>query len=260
MLLKETIDNSVDEFTMGCGKKIEIELAERTVRVRDYGRGIPLGKLLDCVSIINTGAKYDSETFKKAVGLNGVGQKAVNALSLAYRAQAVRDGQTKVVEFAQGQAEEGPQGRQDRRAQRHDHRVHARRGALRQRLQVPHRVHRGHALELRLPQPRPHAHAQRQAVQIRERPRGPARRRTSAASRSIRSSTSRARTSRSPSPTAATTARSTSRSSTASTRRWAAPISRPSARRSSRRCAISTRRTSTPPTSASRSSPRSPCA
>jgi len=68
VLLKETIDNSVDEFAMGCGKKIEVELAERTVRVRDYGRGIPLGKLLDCVSIINTGAKYDSETFKKAVG------------------------------------------------------------------------------------------------------------------------------------------------------------------------------------------------
>jgi topoisomerase-4 subunit B len=102
VLLKETIDNSVDEFAMGCGKKIEIELVDRTVRVRDYGRGIPLGKLLDCVSIINTGAKYDSETFKKAVGLNGVGQKAVNALAFTYRAQAVRDGQTKVVEFVQG--------------------------------------------------------------------------------------------------------------------------------------------------------------
>ncbi|MBI5382146.1 MAG: type IIA DNA topoisomerase subunit B [Opitutae bacterium] len=102
VLLKETIDNSVDEFTMGVGKKIEVDLVDRTVRVRDYGRGIPLGKLLDCVSIINTGAKYDSATFKKAVGLNGVGQKAVNALSLTYRAQAIRDGQTKVVEFAQG--------------------------------------------------------------------------------------------------------------------------------------------------------------
>jgi topoisomerase-4 subunit B len=102
VLIKETIDNSIDEFTMGFGKKIEVELADRTVRVRDYGRGIPLGKLLDCVSIINTGAKYDSETFKKAVGLNGVGQKAVNALAVAYRAQSVRDGQTKVVEFVQG--------------------------------------------------------------------------------------------------------------------------------------------------------------
>ena len=77
VLLKETIDNCIDEFTMGYGKKIEIELIERTLRVRDYGRGIPLGKLVECVSIINTGAKYDSETFKKAIGLNGVGQKAV---------------------------------------------------------------------------------------------------------------------------------------------------------------------------------------
>ena len=102
VLLKETIDNSIDEFTMGFGKKIEIELTDRTVRVRDYGRGIPLGKLLECVSIINTGAKYDSAAFQKSVGLNGVGQKAVNALSATYRAQAIRDGQTKVVEFAEG--------------------------------------------------------------------------------------------------------------------------------------------------------------
>lgn len=102
VLLKETIDNCIDEFTMGFGKKIEVELEDRTLRVRDYGRGIPLGKLVDCVSIINTGAKYDSETFQKAVGLNGVGQKAVNALSSHYRAQAVRDGQTKIVEFIGG--------------------------------------------------------------------------------------------------------------------------------------------------------------
>jgi topoisomerase-4 subunit B len=102
VLIKETIDNSIDEFMMGGGRKIEIELTDRSVKVRDYGRGIPLGKLVDCVSIINTGAKYDSETFQKAVGLNGVGQKAVNALSLNYRAQAVRDGETKVVEFVQG--------------------------------------------------------------------------------------------------------------------------------------------------------------
>ncbi len=102
VLVKETIDNAVDEFTMGYGRKIEVEVQDRSVRVRDYGRGIPLGKVLECVSVINTGAKYDSETFKKAVGLNGIGQKAVNALSLAYRAQAVRDGQTKVVEFSRG--------------------------------------------------------------------------------------------------------------------------------------------------------------
>jgi len=102
VLLKETIDNSIDEFTMGAGKKIEVELTERTLRVRDYGRGIPLGKLVDCVSIINTGAKYDSETFQKAVGLNGVGQKAVNALALSYRAQAFRDGETRTAEFEKG--------------------------------------------------------------------------------------------------------------------------------------------------------------
>ena len=87
---------------MGHGKRIEIHLADRTMTVRDYGRGIPLGKLIDCVSIINTGAKYDSETFQKAVGLNGVGQKAVNALSLSYRAQAIREGQGKFVEFEAG--------------------------------------------------------------------------------------------------------------------------------------------------------------
>ena len=102
VLIKETIDNSIDEFTMGHGRRIEIELNERLIRVRDYGRGIPLGKLIDCVSIINTGAKYDSETFQKSVGLNGVGQKAVNALALEYRAQAFRDGQTKLVEFEKG--------------------------------------------------------------------------------------------------------------------------------------------------------------
>jgi len=102
VLLKETIDNSIDEFMMGAGRKIEVELGERSAKVRDYGRGIPLGKLVDCVSIINTGAKYDSETFQKAVGLNGVGQKAVNGLSLNYRAQAIRDGETKIVQYERG--------------------------------------------------------------------------------------------------------------------------------------------------------------
>ena len=102
VLLKETIDNSVDEFTMGHGKKIEIEVQDMRAKVRDFGRGIPLGKLLECVSVINTGAKYDSETFKKAVGLNGVGQKAVNALSVDYKAQSFREGEAKVVEFDKG--------------------------------------------------------------------------------------------------------------------------------------------------------------
>src|SRR6201996_3888648 len=102
VLLKETIDNSIDEFTMGHGRKIEVTVTDKTCQVRDYGRGIPLGKLVECVSIINTGAKYDSDTFQKAVGLNGVGQKAVNALSISYTAQAIREGETKVVEIEQG--------------------------------------------------------------------------------------------------------------------------------------------------------------
>jgi len=81
ILLKEVIDNSIDEYVMGNGKQIDISIIEGTVRIRDYGRGIPLGKVVDCVSKINTGGKYDSKAFKKSVGLNGVGTKAVNALS-----------------------------------------------------------------------------------------------------------------------------------------------------------------------------------
>jgi topoisomerase-4 subunit B len=102
ILLKEVIDNAIDEFVMGNGRQIEIEIEENFVRVRDYGRGIPLGKLKDCASIINTGAKYDSEAFKKSVGLNGVGIKAVNFLSGFFEIQAFRDHQTMAIEFAQG--------------------------------------------------------------------------------------------------------------------------------------------------------------
>ena len=102
ILLKETIDNSIDEFVMGNGKQIDIEIDENFVRVRDYGRGIPLGKLKDCASIINTGAKYDSEAFKKSVGLNGVGIKAVNFLSEFFEIAAFRDKQTKGITFGQG--------------------------------------------------------------------------------------------------------------------------------------------------------------
>lgn len=80
VLLKEIIDNSIDEFVMGNGKTIEVAITDELVSVRDYGRGMPLGKVIDCVSKINTGAKYDSNVFKKAVGLNGVGSKAVNAM------------------------------------------------------------------------------------------------------------------------------------------------------------------------------------
>ena len=102
ILLKEVIDNCIDEFVMGNGKQIDIEIDDRFVRVRDYGRGIPLGKLKDCASIINTGAKYDSEAFKKSVGLNGVGIKAVNFLSGFFEIAAFRDKQTKGISFGKG--------------------------------------------------------------------------------------------------------------------------------------------------------------
>ncbi|MCD4679103.1 MAG: ATP-binding protein [Bacteroidales bacterium] len=103
VLIKEIIDNSIDEFVMGYGKTIEVTISEKSVLIRDYGRGMPLGKLIDCVSKINTGAKYDSKVFKKAVGLNGVGAKAVNALSSSFIAQSVRDNKTKIVEFGYGE-------------------------------------------------------------------------------------------------------------------------------------------------------------
>lgn len=102
ILLKETIDNCIDEFVMGNGRNIDITIKEKTVRVRDYGRGIPLGKVVDVVSKINTGAKYDSEAFKKSVGLNGVGTKAVNALSSFFKIQSYRDEQTKEAVFSEG--------------------------------------------------------------------------------------------------------------------------------------------------------------
>jgi topoisomerase-4 subunit B len=103
ILLKEVIDNSIDEFVMGAGKTIEIRIKEKEVRVRDYGRGIPLGKVVDVVSKMNTGGKYDSRAFKKAVGLNGVGTKAVNALSSHFRVESVRDNQIKFAEFELGE-------------------------------------------------------------------------------------------------------------------------------------------------------------
>ena len=102
VLLKEVIDNSIDEYVMGNGKTIEISIKNNSVSVRDYGRGIPLGKVVDVVSKINTGAKYDSKVFKKSVGLNGVGSKAVNALSSYFKIKSVRDGKSKLVEFAKG--------------------------------------------------------------------------------------------------------------------------------------------------------------
>ena len=103
VLVKEILDNSIDEHMMGHGKKIEINISDNKVEVRDYGRGIPLGKVIDCVSKINTGGKYDSGAFQKSVGLNGVGTKAVNALSSYFCVQSFRDGKTKKAEFAKGE-------------------------------------------------------------------------------------------------------------------------------------------------------------
>jgi topoisomerase-4 subunit B len=104
VLIKEVIDNCIDEFTSGFGKKIEVKInfAERKVSIRDYGRGIPLLKMVEAVSKLNTGAKYDSKVFQKSVGLNGVGTKAVNALSSWFRVQSIRDGKTRIAEFAEG--------------------------------------------------------------------------------------------------------------------------------------------------------------
>jgi topoisomerase IV subunit B len=102
VMVKEVVDNCIDEYTMGHGKHIEVQIEEKTVSVRDYGRGIPLGKVVDVVSKINTGAKYDSKAFQKAVGLNGVGSKAVNALSQSFIVVAFRDGREKRVSFTRG--------------------------------------------------------------------------------------------------------------------------------------------------------------
>lgn len=111
VLVKEIMDNSIDEHMMGNGKTIEIKISDHRVEVRDYGRGIPLGKVIDCVSKINTGGKYDSGAFQKSVGLNGVGTKATNALASYFKVQSFRDGKTKWAEFKQGElTNESPDG------------------------------------------------------------------------------------------------------------------------------------------------------
>ena len=103
VLLKEILDNSIDEFVMGAGRTIEVTVTDMKVSIRDYGRGIPLGKVIECVSKMNTGGKYDSKAFQKSVGLNGVGTKATNALSSSFVVQSYRDGRTKRAEFSQGE-------------------------------------------------------------------------------------------------------------------------------------------------------------
>lgn len=103
VLLKEVVDNSIDEFVMGAGRTIDISMSDQKISVRDYGRGIPLGSVVDVVSKINTGGKYDSKAFQKSVGLNGVGTKAVNALSTSFTVQSYRDGKTRIAEFSKGE-------------------------------------------------------------------------------------------------------------------------------------------------------------
>jgi topoisomerase-4 subunit B len=108
VLIKEVIDNAIDEYMMGFGRQIDISVTEHGVTVRDYGRGIPLGKVVDVVSKINTGAKYDSKVFQKSVGLNGVGTKAVNALSSYFKVQSIREGKAKTAEFERGELVNNP--------------------------------------------------------------------------------------------------------------------------------------------------------
>jgi topoisomerase-4 subunit B len=108
ILVKEVLDNSIDEFVMGAGKTIEIRIRDKEVKVRDFGRGIPLGKVIDVVSKMNTGGKYDSRAFKKSVGLNGVGTKAVNALSSFFKVESIRDSKIRIAEFSKGELTNDP--------------------------------------------------------------------------------------------------------------------------------------------------------
>src|SRR5258706_6956197 len=111
ILLKEVIDNAVDEFIMGAGKEIQINIQDKAVTVRDWGRGIPLGKVIECVSQINTGAKYNDDVFQFSVGLNGVGTKAVNALSSRFVVKSFRDGEFVEARFAKGVLQEKKKGK-----------------------------------------------------------------------------------------------------------------------------------------------------
>ena len=116
ILLKEVIDNAIDEFIMGYGKEVQITIQDRAVSVRDFGRGIPLGKVVDCVSKINTGAKYNDDVFQFSVGLNGVGTKAVNALSKVFRVCSYREGQFAEASFKQGKLKKENSGKAPREA------------------------------------------------------------------------------------------------------------------------------------------------
>ena len=163
VMLKEVIDNSIDEFIMGHGRKIEITRDGREMSVRDYGRGIPLGKVVDCVSKINTGGKYNDDVFQFSVGLNGVGNKAVNALSSRLRGGQLPRRQVQAGRFEPRQEEEGGERQRRQGAGRHLHPVHPGHRDL-PRLRVARGVHRAPAALLRLPQQRPDPGLQRREV------------------------------------------------------------------------------------------------
>ena len=135
MLLKEVVDNAIDEFIMGNGKEVHIGLDGNRVTVRDFGRGIPLGKVVDCVSKINTGAKYNDDVFQFSVGLNGVGTKAVNALSKTFIARSHRDGEFAEAQFKVGKLKKEDTGK-TKRTERHVYRVRAGRASSKQRVQT----------------------------------------------------------------------------------------------------------------------------
>ena len=153
-MLKEVIDNAVDEFIMGEGKRVEIEREGETVSVRDFGRGIPLGKLVDCVSQINTGGKYNDDVFQFSVGLNGVGTKAVNALSSDFEVTSWREGRfRRPATSSAGACSKDKKGHGDPPANGTLRPLHARPRDLR-RLRLERRVHRAPAALLRLPEQR----------------------------------------------------------------------------------------------------------
>ena len=163
VMLKEIIDNSIDEFAMGFGKEIRITIEDGRVSVRDFGRGIPLDSLIRAVSILNTGGKFDDKVFKKSVGLNGVGTKAVNALSSDFKVSSFRDGQCSWAEFERGVLKDSGKGR-EQGEERHAGELHPRQPDVR-RLCLRHEVRGEHGQELFLSQERPDPDPQRGLLQ-----------------------------------------------------------------------------------------------
>ena len=172
ILLKEVIDNAIDEFIMGHGKEVQITIEGNHVTVRDFGRGIPLGKVIDCVSKINTGAKYNDDVFQFSVGLNGVGTKAVNALSKDFFVRSHRGGEFAEASFKQGKLKNEKSGKAANEAGRHVDPLRAGPDDF-QGDRVPPGTGRAAAAALQLPEHRPEADLQRADVSIAPRPAGP---------------------------------------------------------------------------------------